>query len=231
MGSQSWDLIINFAAAALAIMNPLGKLPVWTELTSDQSRQVRVRVALLSTATGLGLLLVFLLLGHPILAFLNIDVAAFRVAGGILVLLIAVQMVQGTATRLDERDEQGDDVTQVAAQRFRKIVVPFAVPMLAGPGSITTVVIYGTRAQGIFEYAGLAAVVVMVYALILVVLTMAPRLERCLPAVVFTVTTRVFGLLLAGIAMQLVLEGLGEVFPSWLDGTGSPLVDDIVRTR
>lgn len=93
----------------------------------------------------------------------------------------------------------------MANQRFRKIIVPFAVPMLAGPGSITTMVVYGIRAQGVIEYALMSGVVVAVFALILLVLTLAPRIESHLPDATFPVTTRVFGMLLAGIAMQLML--------------------------
>lgn len=213
-----WNLMINFSIALFAILNPIGKVPVWTELTGDETEAVRRRIALLTIITTAGILLPFLLVGKQVLVLFNIHLAAFRIGGGILVLLTAISMVKGTIIQFDRSDDEGDSVKEIARTRFRRILVPLAIPMLAGPGTITTVMVYGVKATSIVEYAGLSIVLATALLLVFVVLLLAHWLEKRSDTLIFEVITRIFGLLLAGIAIQLILEGLGEAFPAWLQG-------------
>ena len=135
---MDWRLAINFLIASLAIINPLGKVPVWEEAAAGDQSGVRWRLALLVTLTGGAILHVFLLFGMPILNFFGIDLAGFRVGGGIVILLTGIQMLQGVAIQVD-RDSDVEAQTQfaLAKVRFRQIVVPMVVPFTAGPGSIS----------------------------------------------------------------------------------------------
>jgi len=223
---MNWNLAASFAIATLAIVNPLGKIPIWSELTGDQTDAVRRRIALMAVSTAVVIAVVFLLVGHHILQFFGIDLASFRIAGGVLLLLTGIEMLRGTATRLDDREDDGDSVTAVAKVRFRKIMVPVAIPVLAGPGTITTVVIYGIKAGGPTEMTLLAGVLVAVYLINLMILFAAPSVEHRVDPLVFEVFTRLFGLIIAALAVQFIVEGLGEVFPALL-GQGSVIQQEV----
>jgi multiple antibiotic resistance protein len=215
---MNWNLILNFLIAMLAIVNPLGLVPIWSELMSDTSQKVKLQVALLTTLTATAVLLVFLNVSQYVLGFFSIDIPVFKVAGGLLLFNTALSMVKGQATKLEERDEQGDTWFQISKQRFRKVIVPMVVPMLAGPGSITTVILYGSRAEGLMDYVGVSIVLVFTMFLLFAVFAYSHYIEKSTDELVFTVFTRILGILVAAIAMQFVLEGLGEVFPNWLEG-------------
>jgi multiple antibiotic resistance protein len=221
-------LWLNFAIALFAITNPLGKVPVWTELTGDKSPPVRRRLAFLVTGTTLLILLPFLAFGKQVLNLFTIDLASFQIAGGILVLLTAISMVQGKETQLRDREDDGDDVRQSAKNRFKRILVPMTIPMMAGPGTITTVMLFSVKAKSLTEYGELGIVLVASLLLTYFTLLLSIRIEGHVDPLVYTVFTRIFGLLLAGIAIQLMVEGLGQVFPNWLEGQST--IDDDVQS-
>lgn len=213
------DLIINFSIAMIAILNPMGIIPIWSELTSDKINPIRVRIAFLTTLTAYVVLLIFLISGETMLNLFQIDLPSFQVAGGILLFLTGLDMIQGTATRLQKQEEEvNGPLLFIAKQRFRKIIVPLAVPLLAGPGSITTVLIYGNKAGNLFTYLGLSAVLLGALALLWGFFSMSNYLERKLDRTVFTVFTRIFGVIITAIAVQFILEALTEVFPVLIQG-------------
>jgi len=220
-------LLWNFFLAMIAIVNPLGKIPVWVEASQGCDQRVRFHLATLVTATATLLLLVFLLFGRELLEFLGLDVPSFRVGGGIIILLVGIDMLRGTAVDIEKRsgeDEEGP-VGQAKA-RFRDVVVPVAVPILAGPGSMTTALLFGFRADDWADRGFLAAIMVLVMGVVFVILLLGPRIEAILGDLVLNVQTRIWGLLLTAIAAQMILVGLGETFPSWLE-PNSPIVDDV----
>lgn len=224
---MNWDLTLNFLAAMIAILNPFGKIPVWTELTSDKPQDVRKTLAFMVSLTGLILLLLFLFTGSYILEFFKIDLASFLIAGGILLLITAVSMVQGKATHLEKRDEEGDSVYEIAKKRFRRVIVPLVVPIIAGPGSITTVIIYGMKSNSLIDSGMLAGVVFIVLLLVYIIFLSAKWFEQKLDETFFVVITRIFGLLLAAIAVQFIVEGIGQVFPALLNGES--VINDNIR--
>lgn len=220
-------LIRNFLLAMVAILNPLGKIPIWVEASEGCDTPVRVRLALMVTGTATGLLLLFLFFGQSILDFLGLDVPSFRVGGGIIILLIGIDMLRGSAVNIDSNARaSGEDALDKAKARFRDIVVPVAIPILAGPGSITTVLLFGIRANDWTDRLLLGGLLTGVMALVLVLLLAGPRIQALLGSLALSVQTRIWGLLLTAIAAQMILVGLGESFPAWLE-PGSPLIDDV----
>lgn len=215
---MNWNLILNFTIAMLAIVNPVGLVPFWSELMGDTSRKVKLQVALLTTLTAAGVLLIFLNVSQYVLGFFSIDIPVFKVAGGLLLFKTGLSMIEGQATKLEERDEQGDTWFQISKQRFQKVIVPLVVPLLAGPGSITTVILYGSRAGGLMEKIELSVVLVVTMLMLFAIFTYSYYIENNTDKLVFTVFTRILGVLVAAIAIQFVLEGLGEVFPNWMEG-------------
>lgn len=215
---MNWNLILNFTVAMLAIVNPVGLVPFWSELMGDTSQKVKLQVALLTTLTATGVLLIFLNVSQYVLGFFSIDIPVFKVAGGLLLFKTGLSMIEGQATKLEERDEQGDTWFQISKQRFQKVIVPLVVPLLAGPGSITTVILYGSRTGGMMEKLELSVVLVITMFMLFAVFTYSYYIEKNTDKLVFTVFTRILGILVAAIAIQFVLEGLGEVFPNWMEG-------------
>lgn len=210
--------MLNFLAAMLAIVNPIGLIPIWYEMTGDALPQVRKRIALMVTGSAFIILLLFLNLGDSILGFFNIDIQVFKIAGGFLLMLTAISMIEGQATKLEETEEKGDSALELAKRRFEKVLVPLTIPMLAGPGALTTVLLYSFRANGITEYASFSLVLLFSYFLLFLVLGYSYFVEKRVDNLIFVAFTRIFGLIVAAIAVQFIVEGLGEVFPQWMEG-------------
>ncbi len=210
---MNWDLVSNFILAMLAILNPIGIIPLWNELAGDEEGNIQIRVAFLVTGTGLIILLIFLLSGTQLLNLFGIDLPSFQVAGGILLLLTGINMIGGEESKLKQRDEEDGSPFFIAKQRFRKIIVPLAVPMIAGPGSLTTVLIYGNKANSVMDYAALSVIVFITLAVLFFFFAASSWFSKKLDEMVFTIFTRIFGLIIAAIAVQLILEALKEVFP------------------
>ncbi len=227
---MNWSLLLNFLAAILAIINPVGLIPIWQELTGDARPEVRRKIAWLVTIVSVIILLIFLNTGTYLLTFFGINLAVFKIAGGILLLLTALSMVQGTATKLEERDEKAETAYGLAKKRFRKILVPLAVPMLCGPGSITTVLLYGYKATFFMDYLGLSIVLVLNFALLSVVLAYSYKIENQVDELFFVAFTRIFGIMVAAIAVQFMVEGLAAVFPAWAEGP-SVIKPDSIGTQ
>jgi multiple antibiotic resistance protein len=221
------SLIRNFLLAMVAILNPLGKIPIWVEASEGCDGPVRTRLALMVTGTATVLLLIFLFFGQSILSFLGLDLPSFRVGGGIIILLIGIEMLRGRAVNIDGKTRARDgDALGRAKARFRDIVVPVSIPILAGPGSITTVLLFGIRADEWPDRLLLGGLLVGIMLLVLILLLAGQRIQGLLGSLVLSVQTRLWGLLLTAIAAQMILVGLGESFPAWLD-PGSPLADDV----
>lgn len=222
----NWNLSLNFLAAILAIVNPVGLIPIWKELTDDAIPKVRQKIALLATSVSVVILLIFLNAGTFLLNFFKVDLAVFKIAGGILLLLTAISMINGNATRLEQRDEKANTNFGLAKQRFKKIMVPLAVPMLCGPGSITTVFLYGARVESVWDYPVLSVILILNFAALFLVLSFSYKIESKVNDLFFVAFTRIFGIMVAAIAVQFMVEGLGEIFPAWLQGP-SPIKDNI----
>ncbi len=219
---MNWNLYTNFLVAVIAILNPLTTVSVWSELTKDESRSVRLRTASLVIGFAFAALAGFLIGGKYILNFFSIDLMVFKVAGGVLLLTTGIKMVEGINVKMSDEDDADGTPFQLAKVRFRKIIVPMAIPMLVGPGSITTVFLFGVGISNWLNYGMLTIILALYFILLLVLLVTTSWIEKKVDDIVFTATTRLLGIIVTAIAMQFILEGLGEIFPMWLNNT-SPL--------
>lgn len=217
---MNWDLYVNFLIAMIAIVNPIGIWPIWSELTSDADPKVRNRIAFLVLLSTLIILIVFLVSGKYLLQFFSIDLDVFKIAGGILLLISGLSMVQGEASILTDRKEVGDHYA-IAKQRFKKIFVPVGIPLIAGPGSITTVLLYGSISTSVIDFAFLSVVVLIAFIFLLLIFLQSSFIEKYVDKMVFSVFTKVFGIIVVAIGVQFMVEGLGEVFPAWMEGGSS----------
>lgn len=212
---MNWDLYINFLIALLAIVNPLAILPMWSELTSDASNKVRLKVAVRLIIFAIISLTVFLVAGRYILDYFGIDLVVFKVAGGVLLMTTGIRMIEGTNVKLSDKDDLKGTSLELAKVRFRKIIVPMGIPFLVGPGSITTVILFGFGLTSIVEIGVLIAILIIVLVVLFLLFTSFFWVESKVDPIAFTAITRLFGIIVTAVAFQFILEGLGEIFPNW----------------
>lgn len=188
------------------VVDPIGLAPVFVALTQGATAAERRRIGLIAVAVAAGILTVFGLAGEAALGFLGISMAAFRISGGLLLFLIALEMV--FERRSQRRARQGPD-DPVAAHD--PSVFPLATPLLAGPGAIASLILLLGRHQG--DLAGQATVFAVLYALLALALAMffmGGLIERLLRRTGVMVVSRLLGMVLAALAVQFVLDGLAD---------------------
>ncbi|MES2673391.1 MAG: MarC family protein [Pseudomonadota bacterium] len=193
----------QFFIGLLAIVDPLGAIPVFLVLTAHQTAQKKQATLRLTVISVMAVLLVSLLLGKWILWVLGISIDAFRFAGGLILLLMSISMLQakkGTALEQIEEDES------VA-------LVPLTMPLLAGPGAISTVIVYAHQAHGFMHYGLIVGAIILVCVGLWLTLIAMPWLARHLTPKSIAMSTRVMGILLAAIAIEFMAKGLKGLFP------------------
>jgi multiple antibiotic resistance protein len=209
------SLYSTFAATLFALLNPLGVLPFYIGYVAGERAGVQRFVALLLSVTVLALLLLFLTTGAALLKFFGIDLDSFRVAGGILLLLIGIGQVTGKSN--EAKSVAGDELLtdwQEAQSVYRAIVIPIAMPLLVGPGVIANVILYANEVRakpdGYFP-GGLALVCLAVSALVLIILLSGRWLKRILGNTGLSIATRILGLLVASMGVQFISTGLTDI--------------------
>jgi multiple antibiotic resistance protein len=191
--------LITAFVTLFVIIDPIGLTPMFVALTHGTPARERRGIALRACLTGFAILAVFTLFGEAVLGFVGISMAAFRVAGGALLFLTALDML--FERRAARREDQ-------AADRPDPSIFPLSIPLIAGPGAIATVILLAGQKP---SFAGLVAVIgVVAVVLILVMLFFlaAGILERALGKTGINVTTRLLGMLLAALSVQFILDGL-----------------------
>ncbi len=193
----------------LAIVNPLGAIPVFLSLCGDRSpKEARIIARVSAISVGL-VLLISTWAGKPLLAFFGIGIPSFRTGGGLLILLMAIAMMhakQSHAKRSPEEEEADNDKEDVA-------VVPLAIPLLAGPGAISLVVIAGEQAADLTDHLLISLCILVVAAIVWITLLLAEPIGKRLRTTGLNIATRIMGLLLSAIGIQMIAEGLKQLFP------------------
>ncbi len=200
---------LKFFAALLAIVNPVGAIPIFINLTADQAESERNKNGTIASIS-MGLILVVVLLsGEAILRFFGISVGSFRVGGGILILLMAISMLHAKVSQVKQTAEEELD----SAERDNVAVVPLATPLLAGPGAISTVILYAQRNTSIAHYFYLFAIIVLLVGLTTLSFRLAPVIARLLGKTGINVVTRIMGLIMAAVGVEFIANGLKQLFP------------------
>jgi MarC family membrane protein len=194
--------LITAFVTMFVIVDPIGLTPMFLALTQGASAPERRATALRATATAAVLLVLFAAFGEAVLGFVGISMAAFRVAGGALLFLTALDML--FERRAKRREGQTEE------ERPDPSVFPLGIPLIAGPGSIATVILLAGQRP---DWEGLAMVVAVMLAVIAVVLVFflsSGVLERLLGRTGINVVTRLLGMLLAALSVQFILDGLRD---------------------
>jgi multiple antibiotic resistance protein len=200
---------IRFLVALVAIVDPIAVVPFFLDLTRGQTTAERRRIAR-TTGLAVGIVLVVAALsGEAILQLVGTSLAAFRVGGGIVILLMAISMLMAQTTPIRQTAEEAraaEDLAGVA-------VVPIAIPLLAGPGAISAVVIQMDRGDGPLHAALVLASIAVVAASCWLTLRHAEQVGRAVGPIGLNVIVRLFGLVLAAIAVETIANGLRLLFP------------------
>ncbi len=194
----------------LAIVNPLAIVPFFIHYTQDFTPEQRRRTIWISSFSAFAVIAISALLGLQLLAFFGISLASFQVGGGMLLLTSALAMINAQPAEAKSNAEEMQD----AAARASIAVVPLTIPLLTGPATMSTVVIYADKAQNLLQLGTLVGYGVVVAAATALCFALAEPIARVLGKTGINVMTRLMGLILAALAVEVMSDGLTKLFPA-----------------
>jgi len=205
------ELFTSAFITLLVIIDPPGCAPIFASLTRGTDAAHRRRMAVRSSIVAWCILIFFALLGEALLDKLGIALASFRLAGGIMLFIIALEMV--FEKRTERREERAREIEGTPESEDIS-VFPMAIPMIAGPGSIASIMLLIGRADGPAEWGVVLSAMTVVILITLLALLSAGPLMKLIGAKLEAMITRVLGVILAALAAQFVIDGLKQSFPS-----------------
>jgi multiple antibiotic resistance protein len=197
--------LITAFVTLFVIIDPIGMTPLFVAMTQGMSTAKRRAIALRACITSALILIIFASFGEAVLGFIGISMPAFRIAGGILLFLTALDML--FERRSKRRKSQADEAEEEDDSDDPSIF-PLAIPLIGGPGSITTVILLAGQKPGLEGLAWVIGVMLCVVSMVFVLFLTAGMLERAMGRTGINVVTRLLGMLLAALAVQFVLDGL-----------------------
>ena len=205
---MDWNQYLRMFIGLFTIMNPLGAIPLFLTFTENMKRE-RPAIARTTATAVVVVLVVSMFLGNFILYFFNISVEAFKVIGGILLMFVAFNMLQarhGRTRHTPEEDEEALDSASVA-------VVPLALPLLAGPGAISTVILFGNQSKTLHAKIILLSICMAAAFAVWIILRLAPQISNRMSRTSMNIATRVMGLILGAMAVEFIVGGLRHLLP------------------
>lgn len=204
-----WHDYFKVLVGLLAIVNPLLAIPAFIALSPDDSERARRKAAGRTALAVAVIISVTVIAGEPVLQAFGIRIAAFQVGGGILILLMAIAMLHARMSGARHTHDEAEE----ARGKEDIAVVPLAMPLLAGPGAISTAIIGMQRSDAPYHWLGVVLVIVAVSLVLWVVMRLAEPIAKRLGDTGLNILNRVFGLLLAAIAVEVIANGLRQLFP------------------
>ncbi len=204
-----WAALFKIGIALFAIVNPIGSVPIFISATDGWNSQDRARTSRTVALTVFIVLIVSAFLGDKILAFFGITIPSFQVGGGILLMLIAISMMHGKQSGTRQTPEEA----QTLADREVIAIVPLSIPLLAGPGAISSMII---AAQQNSSFAGHLSLVIPIFIICLIIwliLRLSVAISHQLGTIGINIVTRLMGLVLAAMAVEFIAHGLVGLFP------------------
>jgi multiple antibiotic resistance protein len=193
----------------LALINPIGAIPFFISLTLSQSEAEKRRTGKIAAVSVAIVIAASALLGQQIIGFFGISVASLQVGGGIIMLLMAVSMINAQTSRTRATPEEEGE----AEAKASIAVVPLAIPLLTGPGSISTVVVYAGKAEHWYELLFLCGIGAVIGVIVWAVFRVAEPIARLLGRTGINIGTRLMGLILSALAVEFIVDGLKTLLP------------------
>ncbi len=200
---------IKIFIALLAVLDPLAAVPVVVTLTSDSKHEDLKKIVNTVIVTVLTILIVTLFVGEHLLDFFGITINSFKISGGILLMMMAISMLHGkmSETSQTEQELQEGEVKESIA------VVPLSIPLLAGPGVVSAVILYAHRGNDMSHYLMMVLIIVLVVLVLWGVLASVPWISKHISRTGINVFTRLMGLIIAALAVEFIANGLKGIFP------------------
>lgn len=207
--------IIKIILAFVVLINPFSALTLFLDLTRGYSMMDRRKVARIACLTIFITISFFTVAGEVLLKALGISIGSFQLAGGILVFLIAINMMNGEGNPV-KPDQDNFDVDHVKdfPPTTAAAVVPLAIPMMIGPGGISTVIIYSSQISGPLQVSLVIVAGLLISIFCYLALMAAGRISRVLGDTGLNIMSRIMGMLLAAVAIEIIVSGLRTLFPS-----------------
>lgn len=201
--------LIKITLALFAIVNPIGSLPIFISATNGWQKADRARTARTVGLTVFIVLAVAAFIGEGVLDFFGISIPSFQVGGGILILLISISMMHGKQGGTRQTAEEA----QTLAEREVIAIVPLSIPLLAGPGAISSMILNAQQHPGFWAHITLMIPVVLIALFIWWLLKLADVITEFLGTIGINIVTRLMGLILAAMAVEFIAHGLTGLFP------------------
>ena len=211
-GLASAHEYLRFFVTLTAVVDPFLAVPFFIAFTASYSEAERAALARVVVLTVLGVLAVSTFIGDVLLAMMGASLPAFRVGGGLVLLLMALSMLNAQAGGVRQSQDEAKELEEGAHLADTQGVVPLAVPLLAGPGAISTTII-AAQAGGAAHFGALLVCILAVCALTWITLSLAGPIGERMGTTGLNIATRLLGLLLAALAIQTMAEGLRQLFP------------------
>ena len=206
MELREWNEYVRLAVGLLALINPLTVLPIFLGLVQGRPESEKRHISSVASITVLVTLLIFTYFGGALLDLFAITIDSFRIAGGILLLLTALEMMRAKAAARAGGEDTEVNITSVG-------IVPLGIPLLAGPGAIVTTIVDATALHSIAHKIAVSLVVALVALIVYFVLRLSAKADKYLSPTAMTVFNRVMGIIIASIAIEFILNGLAAKFP------------------
>ena len=204
-----WHQYLEILTAILVIVDPFGAIPIFISITSDETPKQRANTARIASITLAVVLIAAALAGEPLLKLLGIRLASFQVGGGILILLLSLSMINAKVSPTKQTPEE--EIEAVAKENVA--VVPLAIPLLAGPAAISTVIVFAHRSDDWSAKGFVIFSVILVALLTWVLLRLSIPLSHKLGRTGINTFTRAMGMVLSAIAIEFIATGLLQLFP------------------
>ena len=213
-GLLSLAAYIKIFVAMIVIVNPLGIMPVFMAMTASQNDAQRKTIARIAAVTVATTLLISALLGERVLEVFGISLASFKVGGAILIMLNAIAMMQAMPARDKQTPEEALEAEGKDRDGVSIAVVPLGIPLLAGPGAMSTIIIYASERKVVWHLLAVCATVLGVALVTWIALRVATRIGARMGTTTVNVATRIMGLLLAALAVEIFAGGIVELIPA-----------------
>jgi len=210
------EYILLASSSLFVIVDPFGVVPAFLAMTPTDTPESRIRMARLASMVAAGVLIVFSVAGKYIFKFLGITMPAFGFAASLVLLLVALDMLRAQRSRVQETSAE----TAAGAEKTDIAVAPLAIPMLAGPGAISTAIVLHNQAESLVQRFALYGCITLVCFASYLVLRISARGARWLSPIAMSITVRIMGLLLCAVAIQFMLNALKQVKPDWFPAGG-----------
>lgn len=204
-----WAYLFKIGLALFAIVNPIGSVPIFISATQGWPAEDRERTARIAAITVFLVLASSVFIGDRILDFFGISIPSFQVGGGILLMLIAISMLQGRISHVRQTPEEAQEV----ADREVIAVVPLSIPLLAGPGAISSMIIAAQQTGSFWGHVSLVLPITVICLLVWITLRLSVNIAHRLGTIGINIVTRLMGLILAAMAVEFIAHGIHGLFP------------------